>query len=70
MPPTIPAMIAASRIGPDTGIFPGDSHMRPAGQKFSQVLGYNICMQIADRDSFAAYRLRRGQSQSELLDFR
>ncbi len=58
------------RIGLDTGIFPGHTYVRPPGQKFSEVLGYNIYMQIADRDSFAAYRLRRGQSQSKLLDFR
>lgn len=59
-----------SRIEPHTHIFPGHTYLRPPGQKFSELLQYNMYLQFRDRGSFAAYRLRRGQSQSKLLDFR
>ena len=31
---------------------------------------YNIYLQFTDRDSFAAYRLRKGQGGPKVLDFR
>lgn len=56
------------RFGLEVGIFPGHACLHPPGRKFTEVLGYNIRVQLADRDSFAASRLRKGQTQSKLLD--
>ena len=55
------------RLHPDTHIFPGHTYVRPPGQKFSEVLRCNMYLQFNDRESFAAYRLRKGQTR--LLDF-
>lgn len=54
-------------LHPDTHIFPGHTYVRPPGQKFSEVLRCNMYLQFNDRESFAAYRLRKGQTR--LLDF-
>lgn len=59
-----------ARLAPDTHVFPGHTYVRPPGQKFGDLLGYNMYLNFPDRNSFAAFRLRRGQSQSKLLDFR
>ncbi len=52
-----------------TRIFPGHTYVRPPGQRFSDLLGYNMYLNFTDRDSFAAFRLRKGQSREKLLDF-
>jgi hydroxyacylglutathione hydrolase len=59
-----------SRLKPRTHVFPGHTYVRPPGQKFSELSRYNIYLQFADRHSFAAYRLRSGQSEQKLFDFR
>jgi hydroxyacylglutathione hydrolase len=58
-----------SRINPQVRIFPGHTYVKPPGQMFSELLRYNIYLQFGDEKSFAAYRLRKGQSVSKLLDF-
>jgi hydroxyacylglutathione hydrolase len=58
-----------SKIKPHTHIFPGHTYFRPPGQKFSDLFQCNMYLQFADRASFAAYRLRKGQSMRKLLDF-
>jgi hydroxyacylglutathione hydrolase len=59
-----------SRLQPHTHIFPGHTYVRSPGQRFSDVLSHNIYLQFPDRESFAAFRLRKGQSERALLDFR
>jgi hydroxyacylglutathione hydrolase len=54
-------------LPPDTHVFPGHTYLRPPGQRFGDLVRYNMYLQFADRDSFAAYRLRKGQTK--LLDF-
>lgn len=58
------------RVPPHTHVFPGHTYVRPPGQKLSDLMRYNIYLQFADRESFAAYRLRKGQGGSKVLDFR
>lgn len=55
------------RVPARTHIFPGHTYVRPPGQKFSEVQRFNMYLQFADKESFAAYRLRKGQTK--LLDF-
>lgn len=57
------------RVKPHTRIFPGHTYVRPPGQRFSYLLGYNMYLNFSDRDSFAAFRLRKGQSREKLLNF-
>jgi hydroxyacylglutathione hydrolase len=57
------------RVKPNTRIFPGHTYVRPPGQRFSGLLGYNMYLNFSDRESFAAFRLRKGQSREKLLDF-
>jgi hydroxyacylglutathione hydrolase len=59
-----------SRLKPHTRIFPGHTYVRPPGQRFSDVLNHNLYLHFTDRHSFAAFRLRKGQSARKLLDFR
>lgn len=58
------------RLQPYTHIFPGHTYMRPPGQKFSDVLRYNMYLHFPDKVAFAAYRLRKGQNERTLLGFR
>lgn len=57
------------RLAPRTRIFPGHTYVKPPGQKFSELLRWNMYLQFDDRNDFAAYRLRRGQSMARLLAF-
>ncbi|UXY16188.1 MBL fold metallo-hydrolase [Chitiniphilus purpureus] len=59
-----------ARLHPDTHVFPGHTYLRPPGQRFADVLGHNMYLHFPDRHAFAAFRLRKGQSESRLLDFR
>lgn len=54
----------------DTRIYPGHTYQLEPGQPLSKVLSCNIYLQFRDRESFAAYRLRSGQSMQKLLAFR
>lgn len=53
-----------------THIFPGHTYVRPPGQKFSDLLQRNMYLQFPDSESFAAYRMRKGQSMEKILNFR
>jgi hydroxyacylglutathione hydrolase len=46
-------------VGPGTLVFPGHSYGMPPGQPFSQLLRDNIYLQIPNKESFAAFRLRK-----------
>jgi glyoxylase-like metal-dependent hydrolase (beta-lactamase superfamily II) len=46
-------------LGPTTRIFPGHSYGKAPGQPFSQVLQDNIYLQIPNKETFAAFRLRK-----------
>jgi hydroxyacylglutathione hydrolase len=59
-----------SRIEPYTRIFPGHSYGQPPGRLMSQLLQENIYLQFSDKESFAAFRLRRGQDRARLFSFR
>ncbi len=59
-----------SRLKPQTRIFPGHSYGKPPGLKFSRLLRDNIYLQFADKEGFAAYRLRKGQNRFKMFDFR
>ena len=56
-------------LKPHTRIFPGHTYVRPPGQPFANVRGYNMYLNFPDRESFAAFRLRKGQSREQLLNF-
>jgi hydroxyacylglutathione hydrolase len=59
-----------ARLQPTTRIFPGHSYGIAPGQVLAQLLKENIYLQFSDKDSFAAFRLRRGQSTARMLAFR
>lgn len=59
-----------TRVSPQTHVFPGHTYVRPPGQKLSELMRYNIYLQFADKETFAAYRLRKGQGGGKILDFR
>lgn len=55
------------KVPPQTQVFPGHTYLRPPGQKFAEVQGFNMYLQFTNKESFAAFRLRKGQTK--LLDF-
>lgn len=59
-----------SVLKPHTRIFPGHTYVRAPGQRFSDVLSHNMYLHFPDQESFAAFRLRSGQSRERLLAFR
>lgn len=59
-----------SALKPHTRIFPGHTYVRAPGQRFSDVLNHNMYLHFRDKESFAAFRLRKGQSREQLLAFR
>ncbi len=59
-----------SGIDPRTRVFPGHSYGQPPGRPMSQLLRENVYLQFSDQESFAAFRLRRGQDKARLFDFR
>jgi hydroxyacylglutathione hydrolase len=58
-----------SRVRPQTLVFPGHSYGRPPGQPMSQLRRENIYLQFSDKESFAAFRLRRGQNVARMFSF-
>lgn len=58
-----------TRLKPQTRVFPGHSYGKPPGQILSQLLRDNIYLQFSDKDSFAAFRLRRGQNKAKMFNF-
>jgi hydroxyacylglutathione hydrolase len=71
--PAAHAMFASletlKRLDPQTRIFPGHSYGTPPGQTLSRLLRDNIYLQFSDKESFAAFRLRRGQDQARWFSF-
>lgn len=62
--------VLKSRIAPHVHIYPGHTYLRPPGQRFGEVMHCNMYLHFADQNSFAAYRLRKGQDVRQLLSFR
>jgi hydroxyacylglutathione hydrolase len=58
-----------ARLKPQTCVYPGHSYGNPPGQILSQLLKDNIYLQFSDKDSFAAFRLRSGQSKTKMFSF-
>jgi hydroxyacylglutathione hydrolase len=58
-----------TRLGPQILVFPGHSYGRSPGQPLSQLLRDNIYLQFPDKDSFSAFRLRRGQNRAKMFTF-
>lgn len=58
------------RLRHDTHIFPGHTYVRSPGQRFADVCSFNMYLNFPDRHAFAAFRLRKGQREDKLLDFR
>ena len=54
---------------PQTRVFPGHTYARAPGQTFAQVMASNAYLHFQDRHKFAAFRLRKGQSQGSLMKF-
>ena len=59
-----------SRLRPDTRIFAGHTYLNAPGQQFADVLAQNMYLHFTDAQSFAAFRLRKGQDVRKLLAFR
>jgi hydroxyacylglutathione hydrolase len=57
-------------LAPDTRVFSGHSYGAPPGQPMSRVCRDNMYLQFHDKESFAAYRLRSGQSRAKRFQFR
>jgi hydroxyacylglutathione hydrolase len=58
-----------ARLKPETRIFPGHSYGTPPGQLLSALLRDNMYLQFANKESFAAFRLRRGQDMAKMFSF-
>lgn len=58
-----------SRLHPQTRIFPGHSYGKPPGQILSHLQRENIYLQFSSKESFAAFRLRKGQSVTKMFSF-
>ena len=56
-------------ITPSCRVYPGHTYIKPPGQTFADVLRGNIYLQFEDIDTFTAFRMRRGQTRAQLLDF-
>lgn len=56
-------------VTPQTRIFPGHTYARPPGLAFADVMASNAYLHFEDRHRFAAFRLRKGQSQGSLMNF-
>lgn len=59
-----------NRLASHTRIFPGHSYGEPPGRPMSQLLRENVYLQFSDQETFAAFRLRRGQDKARLFGFR
>lgn len=56
-------------VRPQTRVFPGHSYGRQPGQPMSQLQKENIYLQFSDKESFAAFRLRKGQAVTRMFSF-
>lgn len=56
-------------VSDTTRIYPGHSFGLQPGQAFATLKRENIYLQFGNRDDFAAFRLRKGQSRSKLFTF-
>ena len=58
-----------SRLSLQTRIYPGHSYGRPPGRPMAQLRKENIYLQFSDKESFAAFRLRKGQHIGRMFNF-
>jgi len=58
-----------TRVNPQTRIFPGHSYGQPPGRPMSQLQRENIYLQFSDKESFAAFRLRKRQDRARMFNF-
>jgi hydroxyacylglutathione hydrolase len=56
-------------LEPRTRVFPGHSYGQPPGRPMLQVRRENIYLQFRDKESFATFRLRSGQSKANMFSF-
>lgn len=54
-------------IEPHTLVFPGHSYGKSPGQRFDQILQDNIYLQFSDRETFAAFRMRKNQNRMSMF---
>lgn len=59
-----------ARLAPDTRVFSGHSYGAAPGQPMSRLRRENLYLQFPTKESFAAYRLRPGQSWVKQFRFR
>lgn len=59
-----------SKVSKSSRIYPGHSYGKKPGQLFSDVLDNNIYLNFNDKNSFAAFRLRKNQAKSNIFNFR
>jgi hydroxyacylglutathione hydrolase len=57
------------RSTPQTRVFPGHSYGQTPGRTMAQLQQENIYLQFSTPESFAAFRLRRGQDRARLYGF-
>lgn len=55
---------------PDTQVFPGHSYGKVPGQYFASLLTENIYLQFPDKNSFAAFRLRKMRNKNTIFNFK
>ena len=58
-----------TRLEPHTRVFPGHSYGQPPGRLMSQLKRDNIYLQFSNKESFAAFRLRKGQDRARMFTF-
>ncbi len=59
-----------ARLHLATRIYPGHTYVRPPGLSFEEVLHHNMYLHFSDEQTFAGFRLRKGQSVRKLMSFR
>ena len=54
-------------LEPHTRVYPGHSYGKTPGTRFDAIMHDNIYLQFADRDAFAAFRMRKVQSRVNMF---
>jgi hydroxyacylglutathione hydrolase len=57
------------RLEPETRVYPGHSYGHPPGRTLAEIQRENIYLHFSDKETFAAFRLRSGQSREKLMNF-
>jgi hydroxyacylglutathione hydrolase len=61
--------VLKKRIGPRVRVYPGHSYGQPPGRPMEQLHRENLYLQFTDKESFAAFRMRRGQDRQSQFRF-